>query len=144
MLSLPRLFVFFQFASLFIIMFSGPITAHNDLLISLQVAAVLLGIWAVVIMRIGNFNIVPIPVKNGVLITSGPYKMIRHPMYTSLLLFVIPELISDFSYLRLWSFSVLLITLLLKLTYEENLLIEKFDGYTIYIHKTKRIIPFVY
>jgi protein-S-isoprenylcysteine O-methyltransferase Ste14 len=125
-------------------MFSGPLFADAYSLLSIQVIAVLLGLWAVLVMRIGNFNIVPIPVKNGVFITGGPYRLIRHPMYSSLLLFVIPELISDFSYLRLACSIALLITLLLKLSFEEKLLIKKFDEYAYYMSKTKRIIPFVY
>ncbi len=141
---IPRLLVFLQFAALFTIMFSGPLFVDNISLLIVQLAAVLLGIWAVLIMRIGNFNIVPIPVKNGVFISNGPYSIIRHPMYSSLFLFVIPELAGDFSYLRLGAFLALIITLLLKLNYEEKQLMLKFEEYTNYKKRTKRIIPFVY
>jgi len=144
LLFLPRLLVFLQFAALFTIMFSGPLFAKSIPLMITQLFSLILGVWAVLIMRIGNFNIVPIPVKNGVFISKGPYQLIRHPMYTSLFLFVIPELIEGFSYLRLAAFLVLLVTLIIKLNYEEKKLLLKFKEYEEYMKKTKRIIPFVY
>ena len=144
LLFLPRLLVFLQFAALFTIMFSGPLFAKSIPLMITQLFSLILGVWAVLIMRIGNFNIVPIPVKNGVFISKGPYQFIRHPMYTSLFLFVIPELIEGFSYLRLAAFLVLLVTLIIKLNYEEKKLLLKFKEYEEYMKKTKRIIPFVY
>ena len=143
-LFLPRLLVFFQFAALFIIMFSGPLIASNILLKLVQVSSAIIGIWAIIIMHIGNFNIVPIPVKNAVFVTKGPYRLIRHPMYTSLFLFTLPELIGDFSYIRLLAFAFMAITLLYKLRYEEKLLLEKFDEYEHYMTKTKRIIPYIF
>ncbi len=125
-------------------MFSGPLFANSILLVIIQAISLILGVWAVLVMRIGNFNIVPIPVKNGVFISSGPYHVIRHPMYTSLFLFVIPELIGDFSFLRLGAFFALIITLVVKLNYEEKQLMLKFEEYATYRMRTKRIIPCVY
>ena len=141
---LPRLYVVFQFAALFTIMLSGPIFTQSILLLFVQLFGVLLGMWAVLIMRIGNFNIVPIPVEKGHLVIKGPYSLIRHPMYTALFLFVIPEIIEGFSYLRLVGLLVLLITLLFKLNYEEELLMIKYNKYKEYKKKTWRLIPFVY
>jgi len=38
----------------------------------------------------------------------------------------------------------LLVTLLIKLRYEESLLMERFPEYETYRHQTKRLIPFVW
>ncbi len=140
----PYLLVFFQFSTLFGMMFTGPIFVNGFVLISIQVLAIFLGLWAIYVMRIGNFNIVPEPVENGVLRESGPYQLIRHPMYTSILLFAIPELIYYFTWWRFLLFILLLISLIAKLTYEESRLLQEYSGYGDYRKKTKRLIPFVF
>ena len=48
--------------------------------------AVALIAWALIHNRPGNFNIRPAPKFRGVMVTTGPYRWIRHPMYTSVLL----------------------------------------------------------
>lgn len=50
------------------------------------VVSAMLALWALAANRPGNFNIRPTPRHGGVLITSGPYRWIRHPVYTSVLL----------------------------------------------------------
>lgn len=39
--------------------------------------------WAVWANRPGNFNIRPAPRAGARLVTQGPYRLIRHPMYTA-------------------------------------------------------------
>jgi len=140
---LPLLLVFGQFSSLFFIIFSGPILA-NAVWRWIQLLSLIVGVWAILVMHIGNFNITPTPVKGGVFRSGGPYRLIRHPMYASLFLFVIPEIISDFSYLRAAGFVVLSFSLFHKMNYEEIQLKKQFVEYDGYMKNTKRIIPFIY
>jgi len=49
------------------------------------IVAMLLAISAVVAMRIRNLSALPEPVRNGEFVERGPYKFIRHPMYSSVL-----------------------------------------------------------
>jgi len=125
-------------------MFSGPLIADVYVLKAVQVFSAFLGIWAVWVMKIGNFNITPTLVKNGEFRCVGPYHWIRHPMYTSLFLFVIPEIISDFSVTRIISLLVLIVALMIKMNYEEKQLLKQFEEYENYMTNTKRIIPFIY
>ena len=50
----------------------------------------LLGVWTLAWNRPGNFNIRPEPKAGGQLVTGGPYRLMRHPMYTAVLLFAVP------------------------------------------------------
>ena len=95
-------------------------------------------------MRIGNFNIVPDPLARSQLVTSGPYRLIRHPMYLALLLTTLPLVINEFDLIRFSIWLILLIDLILKLTYEENLLVAKLVGYDQYIERSYRLIPYLY
>lgn len=140
----PYLLVVFQFATLFGIMFTGPLFASGFVLLGLQIIGVILGIWSVLVMKIGNFNIIPVPVSNAELRIKGPYKYIRHPMYSSLLLFALAELINFFTFFRLIVFIFLIWSLLIKLNFEEKMLVLQFSDYEKYRSNSKRLIPFIY
>jgi protein-S-isoprenylcysteine O-methyltransferase Ste14 len=103
-----------------------------------------LAFWAMYVMKYGNFNIVPIPVDKGVMISQGPYKVIRHPMYTSIFIFAIALLAGQFDYYKLLISFVLVADLLVKMIFEEGLLCKHYPGYKDYMKKTKRVIPFVW
>jgi protein-S-isoprenylcysteine O-methyltransferase Ste14 len=110
---------------------------------SLLALAGLIGLSAMITMRF-RFNIVPEIRTDQTFFVGGPYAFIRHPMYTAVLLAGIawfgnrPDLISFCIWL------VLCIDLRLKLAYEERLLMSRFSGYTAYMTRTKRLIPWVY
>ncbi len=109
-----------------------------------QALGIFSGIWGILTMGVGNFNIQP-EVKSVTLITSGPYKWIRNPMYIAIILFYIPIVIQNFNWINGSVFIVLLITILLKIYSEEQLLKERFgDKYLEYKRKTKRLIPSIY
>ncbi len=136
--------VFVQFLSIGLILATGPVFPANIFLLLIEISGATLGIWAILSMGIGKFNIIPDPKENSQLNTRGPYRLIRHPMYLALLLFTLPLVIADFSWWRGVSWLVLLIDLVLKLNYEEALLDKKLDGYREYQQQSYRLIPFIY
>jgi protein-S-isoprenylcysteine O-methyltransferase Ste14 len=138
------LFIAIQFICLGLIAITGPLFPSNVTLLVIELSGIGLGIWAILSMRIGNFNIAPDPLKWSQLVTSGPYRLIRHPMYLALLLTTLPLVIYDFDTFRLVTWLILLLDLLLKLNYEEKLLARKLVGYDQYISQSARLIPFLY
>jgi len=110
----------------------------------IQIFGIVLGIWGILIMRVSDFNIQP-EVKSSSLITTGPYKWIRNPMYVAVILFYLPIVIKHFKWINSLVFMALLITLLLKIKSEEEFLLERFGkDYFEYKKKTKRFIPFIF
>ncbi len=103
-----------------------------------------LAFWAMYVMKVGNFNVVPYPVEDGVMISRGPYKLIRHPMYTSILIFAVAMLCGQFDYYKLIISLILVTDLIIKMIFEEGLLCQHYPGYKSYMEKTKRVIPFVW
>jgi len=138
------LFVFIQIVSLGLIGVTGPLFAANRLLLFIEMMGLFLGIWAVLIMKPGYFNITPDPLSWSKLVKVGPYRVIRHPMYLALLLTTLPLIIDRFNYLRLFLWVALLTNLLLKIRYEERILVLEVDGYENYLKGSYRLIPMIY
>lgn len=138
------LFVLVQFGTLGLIALTGPLFPSNGWLLALEFTGFLLGVWAVLAMGLGNLNILPDVMRHSRLVTDGPYALIRHPMYTALLLATLPLVINSFSIFRLSMWLLLLVDLLLKLNYEEGLLKNAHSDYAKYAEESYRLIPFVF
>lgn len=138
------LLVSLQFLCLGLIFWSGPLLAGSSLLLAFELAGLLVGIWAVLAMGLGNFHIAPDPLAWSRMVQRGPYRAIRHPMYLALLLTTFPLVADSFSLPRALVWLVLLLTLLYKMGYEENLLQARFESYREYLQRTSRLIPGLY
>ncbi len=104
-------------------------------------ASLLLAGWAIRVMRLGHFHIRPAIKEGAILVTHGPYRYIRHPMYASILLAGLGLLLITFSWLRLAAFFVLWLVLYLKLRIEEELLARHFSDYTSYQKRSRMFFP---
>jgi len=139
-----RILVFIQISCIIFIFASGSPVARHPLLLLLQIAGIAVGIWALNVMGIGNMNISPLVKEGAVLVTRGPYRVIRHPMYLAVLLVVWPLIIDDFSVTRIPTGFVLTADLIIKILFEENLLKKQFAEYEAYMKTTKRLIPAIF
>ncbi len=104
-------------------------------------ASLFLAGWAIKVMRLGHFNIRPALKEGALLVTHGPYRFIRHPMYASVLLAALGLLLITFSWLRLVGFFLLWLVLYLKLRIEEELLAQHFPAYSAYKKRAKMVFP---
>lgn len=111
---------------------------------ALWLASVLLGLWTLSANRPGNFNIRPEPRTKGHLVKTGPYRWVRHPMYTSVLLLAAgaSAWLANTTGLILW--LALLVVLILKLRLEEVWLIKRYAEYARYREQTWRLVPGMY
>ena len=133
-----------QFGALGLLALTGPILARHPLLLALEIAALALGLWAILTVRIHKVSVIPDVRQGARLVSDGPYRWIRHPMYASILLGAL-ALVLDTPTLARWAiYSVLAVDLLVKLNYEERLLLAAFPHYAAYQETSKRLIPFIY
>lgn len=133
-----------QFLCIGWILYTNPWLSDHWILKMLQFGGLALGIWAIIVMSKSKLNITPVPRDGAFLITSGPYRLLRHPMYTSVILILFPILYGNYGVSNILVFSILLLNLLLKLRYEENLLKKKFPDYAHMKSSTWRLIPWIY
>jgi protein-S-isoprenylcysteine O-methyltransferase Ste14 len=89
-----------------------------------------------------SLTAMPLPKEHGKLATNGLYKYVRHPMYTSVLLFSLGLALSSgeiYKYLLVVGLSILFYY---KSVYEEIYLARKYVDYKNYTKRTPRFIPF--
>lgn len=110
----------------------------------LVLAGVGLGLWALITMRWRHLRATPEPAEGARLLTGGPYRWVRHPMYSATLLVVAGWLAGDPTRLRGGMGLALLTVLVVKLRYEERLLAQHFPDYPDYAARTKRLIPWLW
>src|SRR5438132_3591970 len=78
------------------------------------------------------------------LITSGPYALVRHPIYTGLLTMFVASVIVLGHAAGIIAMPFVFVSLWIKLRYEEKLMLTKFPNeYAAYQQRVKRLIPFV-
>ncbi len=110
-----------------------------------QIIGLAIGLWGIIAMKIGNFNIQPEVKHSANFVSHGPYKIIRNPMYTGILIFFGISVSTNFNYLRLIVLLILATALVLKIFMEEQFLSEYFEKeYVEYKKKTYRLIPFIF
>ena len=108
------------------------------------VAGVMVGLWSLVHNRPGNFNIRPAPRDDGQLVQTGPYRWIRHPMYTAVIAVGLACAWTGASVLGWAALSLLVVVLAVKANFEERWLRKAHPGYAAYCQQTRRFLPGIY
>jgi protein-S-isoprenylcysteine O-methyltransferase Ste14 len=115
--------------------------------LGLGVVILLIGIvfGAAAMMTLGSsFTVYPKPIKEGALIQTGVYGLVRHPIYTSTILVL-------FGWSLIWvSIVGMLLTLVFalyidrKANQEEKWLTAKYPDYPEYCQHVHKLIPWLY
>jgi len=137
-----RLLVGLQLAIIATLLLTGPWIARTWL--ALEVAAGVLLFWAVAMMGLRKLQISPAVPADAQLLTRGPYRWIRHPMYTAVLLGMGALVLERLTWERAVLWLSLLAVLLSKLMFEESLLNTRFPDFAAYCRRTKRLLPFIF
>lgn len=133
-----------QLISLVFILLSGPFFARQKSLLIVEFIGIFLGLWAIFEFRKTTFRITSEIGKGAILVVSGPYKFIRHPMYSGLLLTAFSLIIDTFTNVRLIAGLILFLDLIYKAKLEEKYLRSHFKNYKQYTKYTYRLFPFIY
>ena len=115
----------------------------DPVVITLQSSALLLLLWARVTFGRRSFHLAANPTKGG-LVTTGPYRYIRHPIYAAVCLFTFTGVLTHWS-LRSVAFGALILAgTLFRIYAEESLVTAQYPEYRDYAARTWRLVPFLF
>ncbi len=101
------------------------------------------GTWG--ILALGkNLTAFPKPIEGGVLVTTGPYAYVRHPIYSGLILGTLGWALFRANLFGAALALVLFLFFDLKSRREERWLAEAYSGYAKYQGRVRKLIPWVY
>jgi len=116
--------------------------------LSLAALAVMVGgyLMFVLVMNQNRFASRVVEIQEGqVLVDTGLYSVVRHPMYLAMTVLYLSSCFVLGSYYALIPMAVFLSTLVIRITNEEKVLLAGLPGYTDYAKRVRyRLIPFVW
>jgi len=116
----------------------GPIS------IGLQVAAALFMVWARLTFGMRSFHAAANPTEGG-LVTSGPYAVVRNPIYAAVILFTWAGVAVHSSVESVVLALVIAAGMIVRVLAEEQLLRAHFGAeYAEYAKRVKRLVPGVF
>ena len=122
---------------------TGNLFSWNPIVIAGQILGLALVIYARITFGRQRFNISATPAE-GPLLRRGPYRIIRHPMYTGTSLLLLVTIISHLSPFTAAIGILILIIIPWRINLEESQLTATYPDYAEYASRTKRLIPYVY
>ena len=103
----------------------------------------LLAVWAMSSNPPGNFNIRPAPRAGARLVEHGPYRWIRHPMYTAVMVCGWAAAGTSASWVAWLSLAALVVVLVVKAVFEERWMLQAHPGYAAYRQGTRWFLPWI-
>jgi protein-S-isoprenylcysteine O-methyltransferase Ste14 len=103
------------------------------------------GLFLASVLRLGPaLTPLPRPRPGAALVRTGPYRIVRHPIYAGGIAISYGWALLVGSWLTLAWASVLLVFLDVKSAREERWLADAYPGYDDYRRRVRKLIPFVY
>lgn len=139
-----RMLVFLQFGLIIILAMYPDSTTVDSRTNILGTVVVAIGLALLVAGFRGlgkSLTANPVPNQDGVLVTTGIYGKVRHPIYLGLLIITFGLVISSGVWAQIVVWLALALLLVYKMRWEEVLLTAKYKGYAEYMTKVPAIIP---
>ena len=129
-------------SAVLVLLFRGELLGKGPAGLIAQGAAALLMVWARLTFGMRSFHAGANPTEGG-LVTTGPYRFVRHPIYSAILLFVWAGALSYVSIVSIVARVLATAAIAVRIASEERLLLERYPEYAAYAARTRRVVPFV-
>ena len=130
-------------AGVLFLFYRNYIFSFNPVTIFIQVFSMGLMIWARFTFGIRSFHAAANTTR-GELVTNGPYRWLRHPIYASLIYFFSASVIAYPFLETVIGFVMISVGLFVRMILEEKYLNERYKEYTEYSKNTKRLIQYLF
>jgi len=121
----------------------GVFFPSHPVAIMAEILAVALMVWARLTFGRRSFHAAANPSAGG-LVTTGPYRFIRHPIYTAACLFGWSSILAHWSAINVMLGVLLFVGAVGRMLCEERLIIEIYPEYRDYAQATKRMVPYIF
>jgi protein-S-isoprenylcysteine O-methyltransferase Ste14 len=121
----------------------GAFFSLQPIAIIVEAAAIALMIWARMTMGQRSFHAAASPTAGG-LITTGPYRYIRHPIYAAACLFGWTGILLHWSLNNFLLGALLLAGAIGRMLCEEHMIVKIYPEYLAYSLRTKRMVPYIF
>ena len=118
----------------------GPLVLLGPILVA---AGLGFAVWSPRHLR-RNWSVNVVVKEDHELIRTGPYRHVRHPIYTGILLAFLGTALSIGEWRGLLAVPLVAISFVLKSRMEERRMRETFPEYVEYQRETAALVPFVY
>ena len=117
-----------------------PIVILGDILVALGFSFIM------IVYRANTYTAATIQIaQNQTVISTGPYAIVRHPMYASALLYVLGTPLALGSWWGLLAVAAMIPVLVVRLLDEERMLATSLQGYADYQQRVRyRLVPYVW
>ena len=129
-------------AAMIVLAMRHALFGETVLPVGIQILAVSLMVWARVTFGWRSFHAAGTPTEGG-LVTTGPYKYVRHPIYAAVLYFAWTGVLSHLSVMNIALGICAIGGAVLRMVVEEKLVATRYPEYEAYANRTARVIPFL-
>lgn len=130
-------------AGILLVYINHGLFSFSPIVIAVQALALLLMVWARMTFGGRSFHFSASPTEGG-LVTTGPYRYIRHPIYSAVLIFTWAGLLANVSVRNLLFGLITFAGAYVRMQSEETLVRIKYPEYDEYAKKTWRLIPYFF
>ena len=123
--------------------YAGALFHRTPLAIASQVLAGGLMVWARITFGSRSFHAAASPTAGGI-VRTGPYRFIRHPIYTAGIIFVVPAAIAAGTPKALAFAALVVAGGIVRMLCEESMLVRQYPEYADYMRTTSRSIPGIF
>jgi len=124
------------------LMARGELIGRSIPAIAVQIAAMALMIAARITFGKRSFHAAANPTAGGV-VTNGPYRWVRHPIYAAILYFAWGTALDHHTWQAVGAAVLMTIGAIIRMLAEETLLLQRYPEYAAYRSRTARVIPFL-
>ncbi|KAA5546879.1 isoprenylcysteine carboxylmethyltransferase family protein [Roseiconus nitratireducens] len=133
--------VVMQFVLSAAIVLSTQLSSHWMLTLAAAAPGIALAVWSWLTMGLRNIRVHTDLDRDARLVTAGPYRWVRHPMYVGLLLSTAALLPAPWAWWRVAAWLTLVAVLLRKAAAEESQLRTRFSTYANYQRYVGGFLP---
>ncbi len=139
---ITRYALVFVIAGIVILAATGNLLSSSIVVIAVQLLAVGINLWARGSFPKKTFRVDATPATEAI-IRRGPYRLIRHPMYAAVLLFIWAAVLSHLAPLTVIVGAFVTLIAARRIVLEERFLCQRYPDYAVYAQATKAVIPYL-